>query len=294
LLTPAIERDWTEVSLYDETDLSNSVLDCATCHQPDGHDTRKSLLMQELNHPWTHWFWKQSEGGKVLLEDYMAAKGDESLAGMTAEQIAAVDPNLITSLITLQNPSLTASFDSGRIEDEVKASAAAEGGMQPADNSIPGDSVTWRAAYDRAKRGEAIALPYFNVKVTDPQKLAQMTEAYSAFRRGELEAAELPDLRDVFPDDPARLAELGATTERGLDGSSVLLQACSQCHHAKLDQNISRARFRANLVGMGRAEKDAAIARLMLPASSPLAMPPSRLRVLSPEAKARAIELLRQ
>src|SRR5262249_19719545 len=29
LLTPAIEHDWTEVSLYDEQDLTNTVLDCA-------------------------------------------------------------------------------------------------------------------------------------------------------------------------------------------------------------------------------------------------------------------------
>jgi mono/diheme cytochrome c family protein len=294
LLTPAIERDWTEVSLYDEADLSNTVLDCATCHQPAGPGTGKSLQMQELNAPWTHWFWRKSEGGNVLLDDYFAAKGDEQLAGMTAEQVEAVDPNSITTLILFSNPSATASFDSARIEAEVKSSAAALGGMQPMDNSVPGESPTWRAAYDRAKRGDTIALPYYDVKVTDPTKLARMTASYQAFRRGEITSAELPDLRDVFSEDPMRLAELGAATEPGLDGKGVLLQACSQCHNSRLDQGLSRARFRADLVGMTRAEKDLAIARLKLPEGSPLAMPPARMRLLSEESRYRAIEALQE
>jgi hypothetical protein len=74
----------------------------------------------------------------------------------------------------------------------------------------------------------------------------------------------------------------------------VLLSACSQCHHAKLDQSVSRARFRADLEGMSRAEKDLAIARMLLPPESPAAMPPARLRLLTPEARARAIAALEQ
>jgi mono/diheme cytochrome c family protein len=270
------------------------VLDCAPCHQPAGPGTPKSLLMQELNNPWTHWFWDKSEGGRVLLDDYFAAKGDEPFAGMSAQQIEAVDPNSITTLILLSSPGQVGSFDSASIANEIKLSAAVVGGMQPFDNSIPGESATWRAAYERAKRGETIAVPYSNVKVTDPSKLARMSAAYRTYRLGELAASELPDLRDVFPDDPARRAELGAATEPGLDGRGVLLQACSQCHQARLDPTLSRARFRADLEAMSRDERDTAIARMMLPESSPLAMPPARLRVLSEEARTRAIEALRE
>ncbi|HKU40148.1 MAG TPA: hypothetical protein VJR89_18440 [Polyangiales bacterium] len=279
LFTPAIERDWTELSLYDEHDLQNTVLDCATCHQPAGPGTPKRLLMQEFNAPWTHWFWKHSDGGQALLADYFAAKSDEPYAGMSAAQIESVDPNTLTAVIILLNPSQTGSFDSTRIETEVGES---------------GDSVTWREAYERAKRGELIPLPYPDVKVSDPQKLAQLTAAYQAYRRGELAADELPDLRDVFPDDPVRLAQLGVSTEPGLDGRGVLLQACSQCHRAGLDPMLSRARFRADLVGMSRGEKDLAIARLRLPPDDPRAMPPARLRVLSDEARSRAIAVLRE
>ena len=102
----------------------------------------------------------------------------------------------------------------------------------------------------------------------------------------------MPDIRDVLPDGPKRLAAMGMMTEPGLSGEEVLLQACAQCHNGKLDQTVSRARFRADLVGMDRAAKDRAIARLMLPESEPLAMPPAKLRRLTPEARSRAIAAL--
>jgi mono/diheme cytochrome c family protein len=79
-----------------------------------------------------------------------------------------------------------------------------------------------------------------------------------------------------------------------LSGEEVLIQACSQCHNERLNQQQSRARFRADLNGLSRAEKDAAIARLSLPPNSIHAMPPARLRVLSQEARERAIAALRK
>ena len=294
LLTPATEYDWTETTLYDERDLSNTGLDCAPCHQPDGPNTPKLLRMQELDGPWTHWFWNNSEGGRALLADYIAAKGDESLAGMTSAQINATDPNAIATLTILATPTQPNKFESAPIESEVQASAAALGGRQPADNSVPGDSATWRAIYEHAQRGEAITVPYHDVKVTDPEKLARATAAYQAYRAGQLPAAELPDIRDVFPDDPRKLAELGVMTEPGLDGGAVLLQSCSQCHNGRLDQTLTRARFRADLQGVSREEKDIAIERLQLPATDLRAMPPARLRALSPEARQRAIDWLRR
>ena len=101
-------------------------------------------------------------------------------------------------------------------------------------------------------------------------------------------------MRDVFPDDHALLAEMGMSTEPGLSGEAVLLQACAQCHNDRLDQELSRARFRADLQGLTRAEKELAIARLSLPPNDLLAMPPARFRVLSQEARARAIQALRE
>jgi hypothetical protein len=104
--------------------------------------------------------------------------------------------------------------------------------------------------------------------------------------------------------DPSRRAAEGATRSSvtaaigcdstGLSGEAVLIEACSMCHNERLDQSVSRARFRADLRGLSRAEKDLAIARLSLPPNDVQAMPPARLRLLTFEARARAIEALRR
>jgi hypothetical protein len=292
LFTPELEQNWLETSLYDEHDLANTVVDCAPCHQTNGPGTAKFLRMQELRTPWTHWF-GLSDGGRALIADYKAAKDGETLAGLTAAQLDRANPvNLNLQAVYGGPNSQPNAFNSEAIEAEVRSSAAANGGAQPEDNSVPGESATWREGYERAKHGEAITFPYHDVKVTDEAKLARMTEAYRAYRSGELEQSELPDLRDIFPDDPQRLAEMGFTTEPGLSGEDVLTQACAICHNDRLDQSLSRARFRANLEDMSREEKDRAIERLRLPIESPFAMPPPRLRTLSAEARTRAIEVL--
>jgi hypothetical protein len=157
---------------------------------------------------------------------------------------------------------------------------------------VPGQSPTWDEAYERALRGEAIPVPYHDVKVSDPAKLMAMTEAYLAWRRNELDPGELPDIRDVYPDDPVLLAEMGFTTLPGLSGEEVLVQACAQCHNARLDPSISRAAFHTDFESLARGQKDTAIARLRLPATDPKAMPPRRIRYLSDEAREALIELL--
>jgi hypothetical protein len=294
LLTPEIEQGWTETSLYDEQDLANSVLDCAPCHQTHGPGTPKLLRMQELHMPWTHWF-GLSEGGNALFADYHAARGDETLFGLSDDQLQRTNPVSLNLQAVYGGPNEQPNlFDSEKIEQEVRDSAAALGGMQPADNHVPGQSETWRAGYEAARRGEAIPFPYHDVKVTDADKLARMTEVYQAYRAGELDRADLPDIRDVFPDDPERLAEMGFMTKPGATGEEVLLEACSLCHNERLDPSLTRARFRADLVGVSRAEKARAIERLQLPASDVHAMPPVRLRSLTPEARRRAIEALRR
>lgn len=296
LLTPETESGWRELSLYDEEDLKNTALDCRQCHQPGGPGTPKLMRMQELFSPWTHWLWRSSLGGRALMEDYFAAHGDEIYGGMPAAQIDASHPGNLTTVVVFsgggdEQPN---AFEGGVIEAEVLLSARERGGMQPEDNAVPGESPTWRAIYERARAGEAIPVPYHDVKVTEAKKLAAMTEAYLAHRRGELAPGELPDIRDVFPDDPKRLAAMGFTTEPGLDGEGVLMQACAQCHNGRLDQSLSRASFDVDLGSLSRAEKDLAIERLRLPGSDPQAMPPRRVRFLSDEARERLIELLRK
>jgi mono/diheme cytochrome c family protein len=296
LLTPATETDWTETSLYDEDDLAGTILDCRSCHQPNGPASPKLLRMQELTTPWTHWLFKSSRGGQALIADYTAAHGDEVYAGMPADRITASHPENLSMLVILDDLAgpQPNEFDSTTIEGDVMQSASSLGCNQPEDNSVAGDSATWRRAYEATKRGDAIPVPYLDVKVTDAAKLAAMSQAYAAFRSGTLAAVDLPDIREVFPDDPLRLAEMGFASEPGLAAAQVLTQACAQCHNDRLDQALSRARFNVDLSRLSRVEKDLAIARLNLPASSLAAMPPRRVRTLGAEARTALIALLRE
>jgi hypothetical protein len=294
LLTEAAEVGWKNVNVYAEDDLINSPLDCRVCHQPDGPDSPKFLRMQELQPPWNHWFYGFVPGGKALIRDYLAIKGGERFAGLNDQDVSErSQPGALTSLLfSINEVPQPNEYVSAAIEEEVIASAAERGGAQPDDNSVPGESATWRDLYDAAKRGEAIAVPYHDVKVTDKDKLAAMTAAYLDYREGRLDRADLPDITQVYPDDEELLARMGFATEPGMSGDEVLLQACGQCHNDRLDQSLSRARFNVDLAKMSRAEKDRAIARIQLPIDHGGVMPPARFRHLSDEAKAQLIELL--
>lgn len=296
LLTEQAEVGWRNVNVYAEEDLENTPRDCRVCHQTEGPETPKLLRMQELDPPWNHWFYSFVPGGRAVIRDYLAAKGDESFAGLDSNEIALMSsPGSLSAALFFSNPGPQPNlFVSADIEREVIESAAQRGGAQPDDNSVPGESETWRAIYERSKRGEAIAVPYHDVKVTDANKLAAMTAAYQDYLAGELPREELPDIREVFPDDQMLLARMGFATEPGLDGQGVLLQACAQCHNDKLDQTLSRARFNVDLSKVDRATRDRAIARVQLPPDDPQVMPPRMFRRLSEDAKQKLIELLQR
>src|SRR5437763_1543258 len=88
LLTPAVEKQWRSVSLYEDEDLKNTVFDCRHCHQPNGPSTAKMLRMQERRAPWTHWFRNNANepGGVTLVQDFQTAHGkSEDYAGIPAE-----------------------------------------------------------------------------------------------------------------------------------------------------------------------------------------------------------------
>lgn len=295
LFTPAVERGWTEWTVYEDEDLKNSVFDCRHCHQPDGPGTRKILRMQERRAPWTHWLRnnRNEPGGAALVADFRAAHDkDEDYAGIPGRMLDTPrsDPLVLEALVT--NNSLSPQpneFDTVRIEQEVKQSAPA----QPVMNDPPGVSATWQAQYDRFVNGEGIPVPYHDVKVTDPRKLENMIDAYRAVMDGRAPRSSLPDLRDVFLDEA--LVGMGLRPKPGLDGRGILVQMCARCHNPKLDQNISRARFDVSRLDMlTQAEKDETIVRIMKPADDPLHMPPERTGSLSDEEKRRVIEFLRK
>jgi len=293
LFTPRLETGWQEVTIQDDEELKNTPADCRQCHQRGTAEPR--LLMRELEAPWTHFFGlegdsqpalPQREGtGSDLLQEYLQAKADEPYGGVPSTALRE------TSGITLENnvgSTQPVIFEGALIFSE--RWPWGPGGF-PAE---PQRSPTWDAAYEAFKRGEQLALPFYAPRVTDAAKQARLSAAYQRYMHGELEADSLPDLSDIFPDDPRTRAELGLQTEPGATPAQLLVQACGACHNDVLDQTISRARFN---IAVGRLDRNAlntAIARLELPQMAAGAMPPAGARQLEPSQRRQLIEYLEQ
>jgi hypothetical protein len=273
LQTAAIESGWTGYTLYDDQAIANTTLDCMNCHQPGGPSTKKILRMQELANPWAHWFYPERPATLQIVQDFLAAHGGESYAGIPS---ALVMPSRPFALMTLaQNNGFGTqpnAFDSLQINNELAASGA---------------SATWAGLYARAVAGQDIPPPYFT-NPFDPTKEQAAIAAHQQQLAGTLPAAQLPDLRDALAD--AALAGMSIHPQAGLDGKGILVHMCQMCHNSRLDPSLSRARFDVEqLAQLPRAEKDLAILRLQLPAGDRHLMPPARFHELSAAERQLAI-----
>jgi hypothetical protein len=273
LQTAAIESGWTGYTLYDDQAIADTTLDCLACHQPGGPSTKKILRMQELANPWAHWFYPERPATLQIVQDFLAAHGSESYAGIPS---ALVMPSRPFALMTLaQNNGFGTqpnAFDSLQINNELAAS---------------GSSATWTALYAKAIAGQEIPPPYF-ANPFDPTKEQGAIAAHQQLLAGTLPAARLPDLRDVLAD--AALAGMSIHPQAGLDGKGILVHMCQMCHNSRLDPSLSRARFNVEqLAQLPREEKDLAIQRLQLPPDDRHLMPPARFHELSAAERQLAI-----
>jgi hypothetical protein len=291
LYTPAIEKKWLDVEVRDDEDLKDTTSDCRQCHQRAR--TTPVVLMRELDSPWMHFFEEPPDdefqvsipdrsGSMALERVFHAAKGDEEYASFSP---SAIMVSAVTAITGLADPSQPLLFDSEAIIDERLPLSAPEG-------TAPGRSPTWDRAYETFKRGEHLALPYFDPNPTDPGKLAALTTAYRSYLAGTTTAAELPDLADIFPDDPHVRAEIGLQTEPDATPAETLIQACCPCHNDVLDQTISRAKFNVALSRLDRAELASAADRIGRASADPGAMPPPDVRQLDPSMRQRLIDYL--
>jgi cytochrome c553 len=215
------------------------------------------------------------------MQDYIDAHGTERYGGVDIENYPPIAPFALERFVNRRQPLL---FDTVVVEDERWPKV---NGKYPARPQL---SPTWERAYDAFKRGEHLALPYYEVRATDPQKQARLTAAYRAFSEGETD--ELPDLADIFPDDPHVRARIGLETEPGASAVALLIQACGPCHNDVLDQSLTRARFNINLSRVAAKEIDAAIERLKRGPHDGGVMPPPDSRQLSAQARERLLEYL--
>jgi hypothetical protein len=289
LYTPAIESDWIATQIRDEEELKNTASDCRQCHRRGRDDS--TLLMRELQSPWTHFFSQPEMGtplpgvnGGDLLIDYVNAKDGELYGGLAVETVAPTSPFRLQMAAGAMQPLL---FDSPQIQTERWPYGPNGYGTTPL------ASPTWEHGYEAFKRGEQLALPYLEQRATDADKQAELTRAYRRYRAGEIEASELPDLADIFPDDPQLRARIGLQTEPDAAPEDALIQACAPCHNDVLDQTISRARFNIAIGRLDRAELDTAIERIELPRDAPGAMPPPESRQLDEQTRSKLVDYLR-
>jgi mono/diheme cytochrome c family protein len=281
-LTEEIEHGWTAYSIYPETDLENTSLDCLTCHRPSGHGTKKMLRMQELASPWLHWFpqrfVQRTDSDRVLTAQFVDVHGvDEQYGGVPITTIQnALDEGsgaqleaLIRSAGFSEQPN---AFDP-RIEAEAKAG-------EP--------SPTWLAQWTLAAQGKAITVPYPRVDVTDEAKRLAAGTAYKNVVMGAAGRDTLLDLREVFSQDA--IEKLSFVPQAGADGRAVLVQMCARCHDGRADPSIGRSNFNVlKLDEMSADVKAAAAERIREPDGSAKKMPPWRSGSLTPEAVTAAL-----
>ncbi len=276
-LTEEVEHDWTAYSIYAETDLENTSVDCLACHRPAGFGTKKILRMQELSSPWLHWFpqrfVQRTDSDRVLTAQFADVHGgDKQYGGVPIATIQnALDEGSGAQLEALlraegfgEQPN---AFDP-RIEAEAKAG-------QP--------SPTWLAQWTLAAQGQAIPVPYPLADVTDEAKRTAATQSYKNVVAGTAGRETLVDIRDVFSADA--IEKLSFVPKPGADGKSVLVQMCSRCHDGRANPEIGRSNFDVlKLDTMSADEKQIALQRIQEPEGSIKRMPPWRSGTLTPEA----------
>ena len=219
-----IEHDWTAYSVYDQDDLEATSFDCLSCHQPGGAGTKRILRMQELDSPWMHWFpqrfVQRTDSDRALGAQFADAHGDDKQYG------------------GIPIATITNALDEGS-GAQLEALVRAEGfGEQPnpfdaqiATEMKTGASPTWQARFDAHLDGDAIAVPYPRIDVTDEAKRTAAVRSYQDVVRGLAPRQTLLDLREVFSDDARE--KLSFVPQPGADGKTVLLQMCARCHDGR-------------------------------------------------------------
>jgi hypothetical protein len=299
LFTPDGEKHMTSYSLYEDVDVANTSLDCAQCHQMQGPGTAKRLIHQEFGYSWGHWAMQ----GVLVPElrplcnkfNEMHA-ADEDYAGIPNAYIGCTQGPLANDISgpsnggpqaldqflydNNQSPEYNpgANFHGKAIFYEV---IGYEGQNQQPEVNVPiGVSPSWKTLYDAYVPGQSLEVPYHDLFNTDPQKMSTVIAAYKAVMAGTKPKSELPDMSDMLVKEG--LADMSFTPQPNLTGRQILTAMCQQCHNSNLNQNQSRARFNVQkLDDMSRAERDEAIRRIHLPATSVRHMPPHRFHELS-------------
>lgn len=269
--SPSIESGWKGLSVYDDTDLTNTVFDCTVCHQPAGPSSPKMLRMIEQRFPWTHFF-RDKDEGRELLDDYFTAHNrSESYAGIPGSLVSWSEPARLEGLV--ENEGFI--VQPGELPTKALAQMVSTGKLL---TKVP----AYEVLYQQAKTGDGPTIPFPYARFVDKGRFKTTASQYLATLTERAPEAEFPELRDLHTDEAKW--RTGLKPEPNSDGASIVVQMCARCHNSNLDQSLSRARFDATkLSELDASERALAVARMKLPSSSSLKMPPERFGSLNDE-----------
>lgn len=316
LITPAIESNWTRWTLYQDTDLANTSLDCAVCHQPLGVGTPKVPRLQEINNSWTHWFpvhpaqqsggWSSGGGGTVGLPPQDSGthgtRSSEVLWNMFVEmhgsdptyggvpiaelQAAAAGPDIETFVRTFMSarelpPELSIPpFGNAADNDYFLDSPSME---------VNGAASSWSSEYERVAQGDRLPLPSYKIDITSDLDRQEAIDSYKAVTDGVAPPDSLVHPSGAIAYDS--MVEMSVVPREDATAEEILSHMCARCHNSKLDPSLSRARFDATALGELTAFEKLTIAdRISRPHEDKFMMPPRRFGTMPAWAVARVVE----
>ena len=321
LVTPAIESNWSRWTVYQDTDLVNTSLDCNVCHQPLGPNTPKVPRLQELSNSWTHWFpvrpaqqgggWSSGGSGttglpptdpgnhgtrssEVLWNQFIDMHGDDpTYGGVPLDQIreSAAGPDIET---------FVRAWVSSRSDIpealQLPAFGSGQGNAFYLDSSSmerQGVESAWGAQQAEVVAGQRLPLPSYRIDITSDLGRDEVIETYKAVQSGALPPEEMvhPSAAIAY----SSMSEMSMVPNQDATAQEILTHMCARCHNGDLDQTLSRAKFDAtNLASLDDLEKAVIADRIQRHEGDRFQMPPRRSGTMPQWAVTRVLEYLGQ
>jgi uncharacterized protein (TIGR03382 family) len=310
LLTARLESGWTGWTLYADTDLEDTPLDCTSCHRPDGPGTRRRLLMRQFDGPWMHWgdfrgissptSCAGADGTTALVEGAIPADGADLLRQVdgplgqhggvpVADLVAAPSGYDLSSFLYYAAGYADGSGDIPCAPPDCPFSEPDPFPSQAIlcdrlqSGRADGAGGAWDG-YRRPARARGLPVPYFDPDILDASARATVAGDFAAFVATPAPGDEPGDaftrLSGLISSDATRA--IGFVPDEGAAPDLMLQTMCVRCHADGTDARLARSRF--NAAALDRLDAETAreiVRRLTLPRTSPDRMPPLRAGELS-------------
>jgi len=263
---PSAEVGWSDLTVYSDEDLTNTVFDCLRCHVVEGQEKR-ILRMQEIGDPWTHWF-STLFTSRILLDQYQVAHGTEDYAGIPGVRIRESAPSRMELLLAFKGFSEQPNNYNGTEINQDNA-------------QVDTPNATWLELYGNAVDGVAIPPPYFGISPFDNDLVDDYAKRYREIAAGTRAESDMPDLTELYREDVKRWISFQPAANA--DATQIIRHACSTCHDGRFPLG-SRSNFNVNDFpdNLTAEMRSTIVDRITQPAHSAHKMPPNLSMRLSP------------